>query len=95
MVESGPDQCVGTTAWGDKTFWVGSARGGGLGKGDIGIERGSWFIEMMWVFRRIESDSGDNEGSYDMLLDRGGLRGNKGGVREFLLIGDFLIEPIN
>ena len=68
-MDSRPDQWVGTPAFGDKKVWGGSVREDsvGKGKGDIGIERGSWFIEMMWVFKRIESDSGGNEGSYDLL----------------------------
>ena len=69
-VDNGPDQCVGTPVSEDMKVWGGSAEDReGDGKGDIGIERGSWFIEMMWVFKRIESDSEDNEGSYNMLVE--------------------------
>lgn len=37
---------------------------GGLGKGEIGVERGSWFIARICVFNSIDNDSFDRDGSY-------------------------------
>lgn len=66
-VDRGPDQCVGNAAgwwWCEKgdCCAVGvSLRG--EGKGEMGIERGSWFMARMWVFNSIDRDSWDSEGS--------------------------------
>jgi hypothetical protein len=79
FVERGPDQCVGRSVAGERGSW---GEGGGMtdegfwtGKGDIGIERGSWFIFIMWVFERIERDEGGNEGSYSVRRDLEGREG--------------------
>jgi hypothetical protein len=63
-VDRGPDQCVGKPGgWCEKGDCCAGGAARGEGKGEMGIERGSWFMARMWVFNSIERDSWDSEGS--------------------------------